>query len=164
LWGDLELPDRSQLKRAIEIAERVGAGRYTHLDARRAEGVDVQRWSPKRPDFGVARTAAGTAIYSLVCACCETPEEAATPALLAVREAHFAAGGDSQDLKEAEKHFHTADEAPPGSTLSLVATGIRRDLDCVAVTTDRRLDDPGIRPEFFGPLWPSGAPSGWPDE
>jgi hypothetical protein len=67
-------------------------------------------------------------------------------------------------LKEAEQHFHTADQAPPGSTLSLVARGIRRDLDRVAVITDRRLDDSAIRPEFFGPLWPSGAPSGWHDE
>ena len=164
LWGDLDPSDRSQLERAIAIAELVGAGRYTHLDARRAEALDVQRWSAKRPDFNVARTAPGTAIYSLVCACCETSEEAATAALLAVREAHFAAGGDCRDLKEAENHFHGADQAPPDSTLSLVATGIRRDLDCVTVVTDRCLDDPVIRPERFGPLWLSGAPSGWPDE
>jgi hypothetical protein len=164
LWGDLDPSDRSQLERAIAIAERVGAGRYTHLDARQAEGVDIRRWSSKRPDFGTARTASGTAIYALVCACCETSQGAATPALLAVREAHFAAGGDSRDLKEAEKHFHTADQAPPGSTLSLVATGIRRDLERVAGITDRGPDDSAIRPEFFGPLWPSGAPSGWPDE
>jgi hypothetical protein len=164
LWGDLDPSGRSQLERAIEIAELVGEGRHTHLDARRAEGVDIQRWSVRRPDFSVARTARGTAIYSLVCACCETSQEAATPALLAVREAHFAAGGDSQGLKEAENHFYTAAEAPPGSTLSLVATGIRRDLDCVTLIADRRLDDPAIRPEFFGPLWPSGTPSGWPDE
>jgi hypothetical protein len=164
LWGDLDPTDRSQLERAIAIAELVGAGRYTHLDARRAEGLDVQRWSAKRPDFSVARAARGTAIYSLACACFETSEEAATAALLAVREAHFAAGGDSRGLKEGEKHFHAADQAPPGSTLSLVATGIRRDLDCVAAITARRREAPVIRPELFGPLWPSGAPSGWPDE
>jgi hypothetical protein len=164
LWGELDPSDRSQLERAIEIAELVGMGRYTYLDARRAKGVDVGRWSLERPDFSVARTAPGTAIYSLVCACCEMSQEAATPALLAVREAHFAAGGDSRDLGEAEKHFHTGVEAPPGSTLFRVATGIRRDLDCVAMITDRCLDDSVVRPEFFGPLWPSGLPSGWPDE
>ena len=164
LWGDLDPSDRSQLERAIEIAELVGAGRYTHLDARRAEGLDVRRWSAERPDFSVVRAARGTAIYSLACACFETSEEAATATLLAVREAHFAAGGDSRGLKEAEKHFRAADQAPPDSTLSLVATGIRRDLDCVTVITDRCLDDPVIRPERFGPLGLSGAPSGWPDK
>lgn len=164
LWGALDASGRSQLERAIEIAEQVGAGRSTPLDARRAEGVDIERWSPKRPDFCVARTASGTAIYSLVCACCESPQEAATPALLAVREAHFAAGGDAPDLKGAEKHFQKADRASPGSALSLLAAGIRRDLDCVAMITDHRLGDPVIQPKFFGPLWPAGAPSGWPDD
>ncbi len=164
LWEDLDSSDRDQLERAIVIAELVGAGKCSHLDARRAEGVDIQRWSPQRPDFAVTRTAPGTAIYALVSACCETPHEAATPALLAVREAHFAAGGDSPDLRQAEKHFETAYQAPTGSTLKLLATGIRRDLECIETITDHRQGDPVIRPEFFGPLWPSGVPSGFPAE
>jgi len=164
LWGDLAPPDRSQLERAIQIAEGVGSGLYSHHDARRAEGVDIHRWSPKRPDFSVARTAPGTAIYALVCACCESSEEAAAPTLLAVREAHFAAGGDSHDLAEAETHFNAASAAPPGSTLALVAMGIRRDLDCVAAITHQRRDDMAVAPAYFGPLWPSGSPPGWPEE
>jgi hypothetical protein len=164
LWGELDESDRSQLECAIQIAEKVGAGRRTHLDARRAEGVDIQRWSPKRTDFSVARTATGTALYSLVCACCENSQEAAAAVLLAVREAHFAAGGDSQDLKEAEVHFQTACAAPRGSILRLVASGIQRDLESVAAITYQWNDDPAVPPEFFGPLWPSGAPNGWPDE
>jgi hypothetical protein len=164
LWGDLGRSDRTELERAIRIAERVGSGRYSHVDARRAEGVDVKRWSAKRPDFGVVRTAPGAAIYSLACACCETSEEAASAALLAVREAHFAAGGDSRDLAEAETHFHNAHRAPAGSILALVAAGIRRDLDCVAIITYRRPGNPAIPPELFGPLWPSGVPFGWPDD
>jgi hypothetical protein len=48
--------------------------------------------------------------------------------------------------------------------LSLVATGIRRDLERVALIARHRPDDPAIRPESFGPLWPSGAPCGWSAE
>jgi hypothetical protein len=164
LWSNLDRSERSQLERAIAIAELVGAGRYTHLDARRAEGLDVRRWNAERPDFSVVRAARGTAIYSLACACFETSEEAATAALLAVREAHFAAGGDSRGLKEAERYFRAADQTSPGSALSLVATGIRRGLDRVAGILDQASEDVVVRPELFGPLWPSGAPPGWPDQ
>jgi hypothetical protein len=164
LWGDLAESDRRELESAVQIAEAVGAGLRTNLDARRAEGVDLQRWSPRRPDFNIDKTASGAAIYSLVCACCESSEEAATPAVLAVREAHFAAGGDSADPREAEDHFRAGCAAPSGSILHLVALGIRRDLDCVAMITGRREGDPAVPARFFGPLWPTGAPADWPDE
>jgi hypothetical protein len=160
VWGalDLDASERRQLERAIEITENVGAGSYSHLDACRAEGVEVEHWSPHRPDFSVSRTAPGAAIYALTSACCETSTQAATPVLLALREAHFAAGGDCCDLLEAEDRFALAWKAPPGSTLRLVALGIRHDLDQIASITVQRRERRGIAPASFGPLWPHGAP------
>jgi len=164
LWGAVSPAERRQLVRAIEVSESVGSGASSTLEARQAKGVEVARWSANRPDFAASRTARGAAIYALSCACLERSAEAAMAALLTVREVHFAAGGDASDLAEAEARLALAWTPAAGSVLHGVAMEVKHDLERLLEQSrsDRWTDETPVSPEFFGPLWRSGPPDGWP--
>lgn len=164
LWGALSPPEREQLERALEIAEQVALGVQSTGDARRAEGVDVARWSAARPDFAAWRCARGAAIYALACACSEQPREAAVVALLVVREVHFAAAGDARSLAQAEGRFEAAWTEASGADARRVAEGVRSDLEQLVEQSARFgwTDETPVSPAFFGPLWRSEEPS-WVD-
>jgi len=163
LWGDLDIEKQTQLERAVEIAEGVAGGTRSALDARRPDGVRTSDWSAKRPDYAAWRTSSGVAIYALACACCETSQEAALAAILALRETHFAAGGDAADLDEAESRVEDAFSAPRDSSLRRTALAVRRDLERIVELATRQgwSDETPVSPEEFGALWPLGMPNPW---
>jgi hypothetical protein len=161
LWGDLDAERRAQLERALEIAEGVAGGTRSALDARQPEGVRISDWSAKRPDYAAWRTSSGVAIYALACACCETSQEAALAATLALRETHFAAGGDAADLDEAESRVDDAFSGPRDSSVRRTALAVRRDLERVVELAAKQGwgDETPVSPEEFGALWPLGTPN-----
>lgn len=164
LWGDLDAEKQAQLERAVEIAEGVAGGTRPALDARRPDGVRISDWSAKRPDYAAWRTSSGVAIYALACACCETSQEAAVAATLALRETHFAAGGDAGDLAEAESRVEDAFSAPRDSSLRRTALAVRRDLEHIVELAAKQGwgDETPVSPEEFGALWSLGTPNPWP--
>jgi hypothetical protein len=163
LWRDLDAERQAQLERAVEIAEGVAAGKRSTLDAQRAEGVGTSDWTAKRPDFAAWRTASGVAIYALACACCDSSQEAAVAAMLALRETHFAAAGDAADLGEAERSIEGAFAAPGCPALRRTALAVRQDLErLLELATEQGWgDETPVSPEVFGPLWPPGTPNPW---
>jgi hypothetical protein len=158
-WAGLEDHERGQLERAIEIAERVGRGEYSARDARKLTGVNPADWSAQRPDCKAERTASGAAIFALACACCTTSEEAAVAAVLAAREAHFAAAGDAVDVETAEATVNELLRGVEDQRFQRTARAIRRDVERMRALAEAPSGNTRAGQNFFGPLWDEGAPA-----
>jgi hypothetical protein len=155
LWGELDPERRAKLEKAVEIAEGVAAGTRSTLDARRPAEMGIPDWSAKRPDYAAWRTSSGVAIYALACACCNSRQEAALAAILALRETHFAAAGDAADLGEAERRAEEALSGPDRTSSRRTALAVRRDFERIRTlaTSQGWGDETPVSPEVFGPLW-----------
>ena len=103
------------------------------------------------------------AIYALACACCDSSQEAAVAATLALRETHFAAAGDAADLGEAESRISAPSSIRRSSALARTALAVRLDLERVVelATEQGWNDETPVFPEVFGPLWPAGTRTPW---
>jgi hypothetical protein len=139
--------------KSIEIAEGVGLGRISAQAARQPLGVNVAEWGAKRPDWRAERTGAGAAIYALTCACCSTPQEAATAALLAARESLFAAAGDACDLAGAEALVDELIQSGANESFQRIARCIFRDVDRMSAFVATHGVGTRMNPVAFGPLW-----------
>ena len=68
-------------------------------------------------------------------------------------------GPDNHNL-----HESATEAAAAGIHLGNISLYIRRDFDHLAQLAEVRrwTDDTPVPPDVFGPLWPEGAPKGWP--
>ena len=152
LWQRLEARSRRKLETALAASEDMARGTLSHLAARDIEGVDLGNWSTRRPDFAAWRTAAGVAIYALACACCSSSREAAVAAVLAWREALFAAAGDASGLEEAEEQVVRALSAPGDSPVRRLASAMEQDLEQLLELAKHDGSGSTVPPEILGPL------------
>jgi hypothetical protein len=97
---------------------------------------------------------------------------AADAALASLYVASHAVASDPERLVQrraadaANSALYAATTSAGPACYQALRAAIRRDLDCLRHRTreEHLGDDSPVSPDFFGPLWPDGAPGRWSDE